>query len=154
MEPRLASFRTCRSSLHASLQGELAVHNAIVTPEGDRIRWVELPGADAPRVYLHGLGSTSPAYFAATAVHPLLAGRRSLLLDMLGHGHSDRPETFSYTLEAHADAVAEAMTAAGAEGAEVIAHSMGGAVAIVLAARHPRLVSRPRPGGRQPRPAA
>ncbi|MFD0358761.1 alpha/beta fold hydrolase [Streptomyces sp. NPDC127110] len=118
------------------------MHSAIVTPEGDRIRWVELPGADAPRVYLHGLGSTSPAYFAASAVHPLLAGRRSLLLDMLGHGHSDRPETFSYTLEAHADAVAEAMTAAGAEGAEVIAHSMGGAVAIVLAARHPRLVSR------------
>ncbi|AZM89225.1 MULTISPECIES: alpha/beta fold hydrolase [Streptomyces] len=118
------------------------MHSAIVTPEGDRIRWVELPGADAPRVYLHGLGSTSPAYFAASAVHPLLAGRRSLLLDMLGHGHSDRPETFSYTLEAHADAVARAMTAAGAEGAEVIAHSMGGAVAIVLAARHPRLVSR------------
>lgn len=118
------------------------MHSAVVTPEGDRIRWVELPGADAPRVYLHGLGSTSPAYFAASAVHPLLAGRRSLLLDMLGHGHSDRPETFPYTLEAHADAVAEAMTAAGAEGAEVIAHSMGGAVAIVLAARHPRLVSR------------
>ncbi|RSS39410.1 alpha/beta hydrolase [Streptomyces sp. WAC07061] len=118
------------------------MHSAIVTPEGDRIRWVELPGADAPRVYLHGLGSTSPAYFAASAVHPLLAGRRSLLLDMLGHGHSDRPETFSYTLEAHADAVARALTAAGAEGAEVIAHSMGGAVAIVLAARHPRLVSR------------
>ncbi|MCX5378291.1 alpha/beta fold hydrolase [Streptomyces sp. NBC_00091] len=118
------------------------MHSAVVTPQGDRIRWVELPGGEAPRVYLHGLGSTSPAYFAATAVHPLLAGRRSLLVDMLGHGHSDRPETFSYTLEAHADAVAEALTAARVEGAEVIAHSMGGAVAIVLAVRHPRLVSR------------
>ncbi|MEU3722766.1 alpha/beta hydrolase [Streptomyces sp. NPDC031705] len=118
------------------------MHSAVVTPEGDRIRWVELPGTGAPRVYLHGLGSTSPAYFAASAVHPLLAGRRSLLLDMLGHGHSDRPEAFSYTLEAHADAVAQALTEARVEGAEVIAHSMGGAVAIVLAARHPRLVSR------------
>ncbi|MBT2404827.1 MULTISPECIES: alpha/beta fold hydrolase [unclassified Streptomyces] len=119
------------------------MHSAVVTPEGDRIRWVELPGEEPARVYLHGLGSTSPAYFAASAVHPLLTGRRSLLVDLLGHGHSDRPEQFPYTLEAHADALANALDAAGAGGgAELIAHSMGGAVAIVLAARHPRLVSR------------
>ncbi|MGW0362562.1 alpha/beta fold hydrolase [Streptomyces sp. NPDC002990] len=129
------------------------MRSAVVTPEGDRIRWVELPGAEQqgreggegagpPRVYVHGLGATSPAYFAATATHPLLAGRRSLLVDLLGHGHSDRPETFSYTLEAHADALAAALTEAGAQGAELIAHSMGGAVAIVLADRHPQLVSR------------
>ncbi|MEU3311831.1 alpha/beta hydrolase [Streptomyces sp. NPDC006662] len=118
------------------------MHSAVVTPEDDRIRWIELPGEEPARVYLHGLGSTAPAYFAATAVHPRLAGRRSLLLDFLGHGHSDRPTTFSYTLEAHADTVAQALTAAGAGPAEVIAHSMGGAVAIVLAARHPHLVSR------------
>ncbi|MEV7724260.1 alpha/beta hydrolase [Streptomyces sp. NPDC087917] len=133
------------------------MHSAVVTSRGDRIRWVELPGEAPARVYLHGLGSTSPAYFTASAVHPLLAGRRSLLVDLLGHGHSDRPEGFAYTLEAHADALAQALVQAGiggdadganadgadaAGGAEVIAHSMGGAVAIVLAARHPRLVSR------------
>ncbi|MFE3792551.1 alpha/beta fold hydrolase [Streptomyces goshikiensis] len=120
------------------------MRSAAVTSGGDRIRWAELPGAEPARVYLHGLGSTSPAYFAASATHPLLAGRRSLLVDLLGHGHSDRPEEFSYTLEAHADVLAQALDAAGAggtDGAEVIAHSMGGAVAIVLAARHPRLVS-------------
>lgn len=93
-------------------------------------------------MYVHGLGSTSPAYFAASATHPLLAGRRSLLVDLLGHGHSDRPEEFDYTLEAHADALAVALADAGVEGAELIAHSMGGAVAIVLADRHPHLVSR------------
>ncbi|WP_328963325.1 alpha/beta hydrolase [Streptomyces virginiae] len=118
------------------------MRDAVVTPEGDRIRWVELAGEEPARVYVHGLGSTSPAYFAASATHPLLAGRRSLLVDLLGHGHSDRPEEFDYTLEAHADALAVALADAGVEGAELIAHSMGGAVAIVLADRHPHLVSR------------
>lgn len=118
------------------------MRSAAVTTEGDRIRWVELPGRDPARVYVHGLGATSPAYFTETAVHPLLAGHRSLLVDLLGHGHSDRPATFAYTLEDHADALAEALRAAEVTGAEVVAHSMGGSVAIVLAARHPHLVSR------------
>jgi pimeloyl-ACP methyl ester carboxylesterase len=118
------------------------VRSAVVTPEGDRIRWVELPGQEPSRVYLHGLGATSPAYFAEVAVHPLLAGRRSLLIDLLGHGLSDRPTSFDYTLESHADALAHALTSASITGAELVAHSMGGSVAIVLASRHPRLVSR------------
>ncbi|MFD8596615.1 alpha/beta fold hydrolase [Kitasatospora sp. NPDC059646] len=119
------------------------MHSAPVTPSGDLIRWVELPGGDGPaRVYVHGLGSSSPAYFTEVAAHPLLAGRRSLLIDLLGFGLSDRPVDFDYRLESHADALAAALTAAGVEGAEFVAHSMGGSVAIVLAARHPHLVSR------------
>ncbi|MET9519011.1 alpha/beta hydrolase [Streptomyces sp. NPDC002994] len=118
------------------------MRNATVTADGDRIRWVELPGREPSRVYLHGLGATSPAYFTEVAVHPLLAGHRSLLVDLLGHGISDRPTDFDYSLDAHADALASALASAGVSGAEVIAHSMGGSVAIVLAARHPHLVSR------------
>ncbi|MEU2157494.1 alpha/beta fold hydrolase [Streptomyces sp. NPDC019396] len=118
------------------------MHNAVVTPEGDRMRWVELPGQEPPRVYVHGLGASAPAYFTQVAVHPLLAGHRSLLIDLLGHGISDRPTGFDYTLESHADALAAALTSASVRGAELIAHSMGGSVAIVLAARHPHLVSR------------
>lgn len=118
------------------------MRNAAVTPEGGQIRWVELQGREPARIYVHGLGATSPAYFTEVAVHPLLAGRRSLLIDLLGHGISDRPTDFDYSLESHADALAAALTGAGVDGAELIAHGMGGSVAIVLAARHPRLVSR------------
>ncbi|MFI7017151.1 alpha/beta fold hydrolase [Streptomyces sp. NPDC050164] len=118
------------------------MRSVAVTPDGDQIRWVELPGQEPPRVYVHGLGATSPAYFTEVAVDPRLAGRRSLLIDLLGHGISDRPTGFDYTLESHADALAGALTSAGVSGAELIAHSMGGSVAIVLAARHPHLVSR------------
>ncbi|MFJ4677649.1 MULTISPECIES: alpha/beta fold hydrolase [unclassified Kitasatospora] len=118
------------------------MRTATVTPEGDQMRWVEFEGREAARVYVHGLGASAPAYFAASAVHPLLAGRRSLLVDLLGHGLSDRPTGFDYTLESHADALAALLTAAGVSGAELVAHSMGGSVAVVLADRHPHLVSR------------
>ncbi len=118
------------------------MRSAAVTAGNDRIRWVELPGGEPVRVYVHGLGATSPVYFTEVAVEPRLAGHRSVLVDLLGHGHSDRPADFDYTLESHADALAAALEAAGVSGAEVIAHSMGGSVAIVLAARHPQSVSR------------
>ncbi|MEU6377200.1 alpha/beta hydrolase [Streptomyces sp. NPDC046909] len=110
--------------------------------KGSRIRWTEVPGAEPARVYVHGLGSMSAVYHAHIAARPELAGRRSLFVDLPGHGISDRPEHFGYTLEEHADALAAALDAAGLGGAELVAHSMGGAVAIVLAHRRPDLVSR------------
>ncbi|PIM70696.1 alpha/beta hydrolase [Streptomyces sp. JV178] len=118
------------------------MRGAVVTGAGDRIRWVEWAGDEPCRVYVHGLGAASGPYFTAVATHPALAGRRSLLVDLLGHGISDRPTDFDYSLEAHADALARALTAAGVTGAELVAHSMGGSVGIVLASRHPELVSK------------
>ncbi|MFF7130061.1 MULTISPECIES: alpha/beta fold hydrolase [unclassified Streptomyces] len=109
---------------------------------GSRIRWTEVPGEEPARVYLHGLGSVSSVYHAHIAASPELVGRRSLFVDLPGHGVSDRPGHFGYTLEENADAVAAALDQAGVTGAELIAHSMGGAVAIVLAHRRPGLVSR------------
>ncbi|MFF3872726.1 alpha/beta fold hydrolase [Streptomyces sp. NPDC001978] len=110
--------------------------------KGNCIRWTETPGAEPARVYVHGLGSVSAVYHAHVAARPELAGRRSLFVDLPGHGISDRPEHFGYTLEENADALAVALDAAGLGGAELIAHSMGGAVALVLAHRRPDLVSR------------
>lgn len=109
---------------------------------GSMIRWTETPGAEPARVYVHGLGSVSSVYHAHITARPGVAGRRSLFVDLPGHGISDRPADFGYTLEEHADAVARALDEAELTGAELVAHSMGGAVAIVLAHRRPDLVSR------------
>lgn len=109
---------------------------------GSHVRWTETPGAEPARVYVHGLGAASAVYHAHVAARPELAGRRSLFLDLPGHGISDRPADFGYTLEEHADAVAAALDAAGVAGAELVAHSMGGSVAVVLAHRRPDLVAR------------
>lgn len=118
------------------------MQSAEVRPDGTTMRWVEFPGTEPPRVYLHGLGSCSVAYYAMAASHPALAGTRSLMVDLLGFGLSDRPTDAEYTLEQHADLVAALLTQAGVAAADVIAHSMGGLVAILLAERHPHLVRR------------
>ncbi|CAM5679345.1 alpha/beta fold hydrolase [Streptomyces canus] len=110
--------------------------------KGSCIRWTETPGEGPARVYVHGLGSISTVYHAHIAARPELAGRRSLFVDLPGHGVSDRPEDFGYTLEDHADALAAALDAADLTGVEIVAHSMGGSVALVLAHRRPELVSR------------
>ena len=113
------------------------MRNLEVGPDGARMRWVELPGAEPTTVYLHGLGSSAPAYFAQVAA---ATGARSLLVDFLGFGLSDRPASYGYTMEEHADTVAALLRGVELAGVRVVAHSMGGAIAILLAERHPELV--------------
>lgn len=111
-------------------------------PAGAYIRWTEAEGTGPARVHVHGLGAASGPYTAHLSAYPELAGRRTLYVDLPGFGISDRPADFGYTLEEHADALAAVLDAAGERGTEVVGHSMGGSVAIVLAHRRPELVSR------------
>jgi pimeloyl-ACP methyl ester carboxylesterase len=117
------------------------------TSGGDQVRWSDLPGGPAAAglpatVYLHGLGGTGPSVFGHIAGHPLLGGRRALVVDLPGHGHSDRPTEFGYTLEEHAAAVAAVLDDAGVVAVDLVGHSMGGSIGIVLAQRRPDLVGR------------
>lgn len=117
------------------------MRDAQVLPDGSRIRWAEVSGKAPVRVYVHGLGATAAPYFLQAASRPELAGHRSLFVDLLGFGTSDRPEWFGYTMVEHADALAAALRAADVRAAQVVAHSMGGAIAVHLAERHPELVA-------------
>ncbi len=105
------------------------------------LRYLDVPGAEPARVYLHGLGCASSADFPQAIGHHPLSSYRSLLVDFLGFGFSDRPEDFGYSLEDHAHTVAELLDHLNMQGSAVIGHSMGGSVAITLAAEHPDLVS-------------
>lgn len=104
------------------------------------IRWVRTWGTGEPVAYLHGLGCANLASWADTAAR---LGRPGIFVDLVGHGLSDRPADFGYSLVEHADAVAAALRAAGGvdpRPVDVLAHSLGGSIAVVLADRHPELV--------------
>ncbi len=55
------------------------------------LRYHDLPGREPARVFLAGLGLAAAAGFAHVVAEPELSGRRSLLVDCLGFGFSDRP---------------------------------------------------------------
>ena len=109
---------------------------------GCRVRWLDFPGAAPARLFIHGLGCTGASDFAHIAAHPRLYGHRSLLIDLLGFGFSDRPGAFSYTMAAHARVAAAVLDHLGLTGVDVVGHSMGGAVAVLLAHARPDLVAR------------
>jgi pimeloyl-ACP methyl ester carboxylesterase len=106
------------------------------------VRWTERAGPLPARVFIHGLGGNGEAILGAVADDPALGGHRSLLVDLPGHGASDRPADFSYSLEDHAAAIAAVCAAAGIQGVELVGHSLGADIAIVVAYRNPGLVNR------------
>lgn len=111
-----------------------------VDPPGAYLRYIDIPGPEPPIVYLHGLGCASTVDYPVVATRPPLARHRALLVDFFGHGYSDAPESFGYTLEDHADSVARLVGALGIGRFVLFGHSMGGSVAITLAAVRPDLV--------------
>jgi pimeloyl-ACP methyl ester carboxylesterase len=105
------------------------------------IRYVEIPGADPPLLWLHGWQCSSTGELMPAAVQAVLRGRHSLLIDFLGHGYSDRPPAFPYTREAHARTIVSVIDALGVRECGLVGHSMGGAVAVHVAANRPDIVS-------------
>jgi pimeloyl-ACP methyl ester carboxylesterase len=106
------------------------------------LRYTSLPGRAPALVYLTGLGIAVAGTYDHCVADPALAAQRTLLVDVLGAGFSDAPETFSYSLEDHARTIATLLDHLHIAAATVIGYSFGGAVAITLAATRPELVGR------------
>lgn len=92
-------------------------------------------------VFLAGL-CTSVSSLLQTATHSRIRGPRSLLIDYLGTGFSDKPEGFDHTMDSHAWTIAAVLDHEGVSKCTVIGHSMGGTVALLLALARPDLVGR------------
>ncbi len=97
-------------------------------------------GQDGEVVLLvHGYGGDRNSWLFLQ--EPLAARYRVYALDLPGHGSSAK-DVGDGTLGVLADAVTGVLDAVGAERAHLVGHSMGGAVALAVAARDPgRIVS-------------
>jgi len=103
---------------------------------GARIR-LFAAGEGPPLLLVHGFGG---AAWNFDELAPLLPGRRLLIPDLPGHGGSAPLPAPS--LSAFADVLGDVLDAEGVEQADVFGHSLGGVVALRLAARHPERVRR------------
>ncbi len=92
-------------------------------------------GRGPPVLLLHGQPGLGRDW---DAVASCLDGYRLLIPDRPGYGRSEGPAT---TLEQSAEIFADVVSEHDAAPAVVAGHSYGGAIAILLAARHPELVS-------------
>ena len=95
------------------------------------------PGAE-PAVYVHGLGGSSTNW---TDVMHLLSPRLAgTAVDLPGFGLSPPPYGDRYGIDDHVGAVVAYLRASGGHPVHLVGHSLGGTVALRLAAENPRLV--------------
>ena len=95
-------------------------------------------GTGRPLLLIHGLVGSSENWRGCIGALAQVASVYAI--DQINMGKSQRIAGLDAGLEAAADRVAAAMTALGLAAADIAGHSHGGAVALMLAARHPERV--------------
>lgn len=107
------------------------------TREGSKPLHVSLQHGPGPTLLvLHGLTGSSASW---SRLAPLLAPHRLVIPDLLGFGRSPKPESSSYDLDAHCDALAPLIERW--QPMALVAHSMGAVIALGLLDRFPELKS-------------
>lgn len=101
--------------------------------------YYELRGEGAPLVFLHGWGCDMNIFDKLTA--EFSAFTRALTLDFPGHGKSPEPPA-PWSVSEYAELTAVLLRSENIVNADIIAHSFGGRVALLLASEYPELVGR------------
>jgi pimeloyl-ACP methyl ester carboxylesterase len=105
--------------------------------DGVRIHYQGYRAGRDAAVFVHGW-TCDHTFWRLQA--PVYENRRSLLIDLPGHGESDKPET-DYSQELFAGAVDAVMRDAGVDRAVLIGHSMGMAVGTQFLRMFPQKLS-------------
>jgi pyruvate dehydrogenase E2 component (dihydrolipoamide acetyltransferase) len=132
--------------------GAAAVDGAAPTPDAAALSesWVEFgehrvhvvtAGDGPPTVFLHGLGGSLVTWM--TVADRMSQQRRLVLIDLPGHGASAAPDPSctDYSLSGVSSLIANAIAAVCDGPVVIVGHSLGGAVATLVAAGSPSLVA-------------
>ena len=110
-----------------------------VDVDGARIHYIE-EGFGPTLLFVHGLGAQGQN-FTHSVVQRLANDFRAVVMDRPGSGYSTRHPNQAAGIRAQARTVAAFIRALGLEQPVVVAHSLGGAIALALALDFPELVS-------------
>ena len=92
---------------------------------GITLSYVEMGTPDGnPLILQHGMTDNTRAW-SLVAPYFAEAGYNVYMLDLRGHGYSDKPETGMYTILDYANDIASFMDAKGIEKADLVGHSLG-----------------------------
>jgi len=136
---RPVSYLNARTYLQEDLSG---IESRSVQVAGHSVHYLAEGPANGPVVVLvHGLGANAE-YWSNLAPYLAQSGFRVYIPDLLGYGRSDQPADFSYSVRDEAAVVVGFMDALGLKQVELGGWSMGGWIAVLVAAEHPERVNR------------
>lgn len=149
-EHDVSAFGPTQTSYHSESFLRCAQRSDVTVSENWRIRSVEIQGRKTayrvvggksghPLVLLHAFGSNSDTW-TRIATDLADAGFRVIAIDLPGHGRSDWLER--YSLASMEDALRLALDQLGLHQFDLIGHSLGGHLALRIAARFPNRVGR------------
>lgn len=120
-----------------SLQPEY--EEAFVDAAGARLHYLHA-GTGTPMFLIHGLIGSSANW--RSNINALAQNASVYAVDLLNMGKSQRIEGLDASLRATANRIVAVMDSLGLAQADLVGHSYGGAIALMLAALHPKRVRR------------
>ncbi|HXC94607.1 MAG TPA: alpha/beta hydrolase [Edaphobacter sp.] len=125
--------------MQVNSENDPKIEEAFVLVNGAKLHY-QRAGTGRPLLLLHGLVGSAKNW--RRNISFLSRDSNVFAVDLFNMGESDRVPGLDASLEATADHLAAYMDALGLPEADIAGHSHGGAIAMMLAARHPNRVRR------------
>jgi len=111
----------------------------MIFERGVQRMYYERQGAGKPLLLLHGHGGSAQSWLPV--IRDLSPVREVIALDFPGYGRSTEPDA-PWSVTEYMELIAAFLRQLGMEGVDIVAHSFGARVAILLAATYPELAGK------------